>query len=105
MGVVYMDDLLMLAEDGMTEEVIREVQQEWEASSPQWFGEEPVRFCGVEVRKKEDGFVMTHAKDIVERNGVKGRATMPMSKDLNEPEVEENLTPVRFIQRRRRWVS
>ena len=46
--VVYVDDLAVFAEVELARSCIAAVQALWKTSEPEWLGEAPVTFCGLE---------------------------------------------------------
>ena len=46
----------MLSEERIVGEVLHQIRQKWETSTPQWANsEEPLRFCGLEILRQENG--------------------------------------------------
>ena len=74
--MVYVDDIFAVGEEGLLREVVRSIQ-EWKTSPPEWVGEEPIRFLGMEIRKKVDteegeeiwaATQCNYVKDLLRRN-------------------------------------
>ena len=71
--LVYVDDLLILGEEGVVQGSLKRIKEEWDISPPEWLGpHKPVRFLGVDIWKTEEGIFLTqesYAKDVLKRSG------------------------------------
>ena len=55
--VVYVDDMLVAAKEGVMKGFMQRLQQEWKTSAPEVVeGSNSVTFCGMEICEKEGGF-------------------------------------------------
>ena len=41
----------------MVEEATKKVSQTWETTEPQWAGEDPLRFCGIDIYRNTRGLL------------------------------------------------
>ncbi len=117
--MVYVDDIFAIGEKEVLEEVIKEIQKEWNTSEPEWVSTEPLRFLGMEIRKRKAEteeereeevweWVATqtnYTRDLLKRNlGEKEetwhRRKVPISRDPPpDPEERPTLEMVREAQR------
>ena len=91
--LIYVDDMLILSLRDVAEEVIRELQREWETSKPEWLGRTSVRFLGMEITLHEAGYLANQANYIWDKAGTEStrKATAPVTKELN-PQPEDQIT-------------
>ena len=94
--LTYVDDLMVMSSKEITEAVIKNVNEVWTCSTPDWVSEEGwVKFCGLELRWKGDVLQVgqaSYAKELVSRyEGLKERETPLPRLDSEEP-VEEGVT-------------
>ena len=100
MMLVYVDDIFIVGEDDMVEEVKKVIQEEWKTSTPEPVEEEPVRFLGMEVSRKNGVWLATqtnYIKDLLKRNlgddeSKWPRRKIPFSKD-SPRDIPEIPTP------------
>ena len=72
--MVYVDDALILSNDGVVNGLISRMKKTWELSNPEWLGEDaPVRILGMELRRKKDGSIFisqeAYIQDMLKRRG------------------------------------
>ena len=91
---IYVDDVLIAAKQEVIKAAVKRIEQEWPLSDIEWPSEEePLRYCGFEMWKSEEGFDLrqsAYAKELVEKWGVREKMEVPMYK---APEEEEELDP------------
>ena len=73
---MYVDDILVASTEQITEGFLRQLNETWECSKPQWVGdhsEEKMRFCDYEIGRLQDGgFSLSqtsYIQDLLERHG------------------------------------
>lgn len=69
--LVYVDDIFLVGEEKMIEEVKGVIQKEWKTSMPEVVNEEPVRFLGMEVSRRDGVWLATqtnYIRDLLRRN-------------------------------------
>ena len=85
--VVYVDDMLVTAKEGVMKGFMQRLQQEWKTFSPEVVnGGTPVTFCGMEICEKDGGFWLgqsAYIRDLVGRH--------PEVKNLEVPAVKAEL--------------
>ena len=100
--MTYVDDILVVGGAEVTEVVIEKLRQTWSTSNPEWIGEKPVRFLGMEVgkamEKKKDRYVWwlnqeSYIRDLIGRNENLKPRQIPITKDLVDPMPEDQITP------------
>ena len=102
--MVYVDDMLVAAEDTVMKGFMDRLQQEWKTSPPEMVnGKEPVVFCGVEICEREGGFWLgqsAYIRDLVERHRDVKNVDVPAGKmELSEePEEDRTLEEVKEAQ-------
>ena len=95
--------MAVVGEDSVVSLLLERIQQEWKCSSPEFVKEgSSVKFCGFELTKKGDQFVLnqqSYARDLLDRHpGVACRST-PFPGVLDEePETEVRIPDVRAAQ-------
>ena len=92
---VYVDDMLVGAEEAEIEKIMNVIQKTWKCSAPEMVSKEGwVKFCGYELQETEKGgFRMRqlgYINEILRRRGIQGQETQPMFK-LEEGEDEEDV--------------
>ena len=89
---VYVDDMLITAEDPVIQAVIRELRNTWATSDPEFAAEDkPIRFCGFNLHKLREGGFLLNQQDFIQDllqkfPSVSGVAEVPCLK-------EEELSP------------
>ena len=97
--LVYVDDLLVLAEEHALNAVVEAVQKKWDTSRPQKVGEEEVRFLGMELGRTSEGVWLAtqvnYTVDMLKRNLPGSPEDWPTKKTpmLKEVEVEIERKP------------
>ena len=98
---IYVDDVMLAAEDQVIEAARARMDEgEWRLSSPEWAtAEVPMRFCGFEVYKTREGYLVNQkafAEDLVAKWGIQERTDtlsyrLPHedSKDGSPEEIKE----------------
>ena len=94
--LIYVDDMLVMSNPEITNMVVEKIQKTWEVTKPQWVTEtEPVRFCGIEIYKNNEGDYFagqqSFVKEVLKRHNCKEFAASPL-KDNFEPEEELDRT-------------
>ena len=107
--LVYVDDLLILGEEGVVQGSLKRIKEEWDISPPEWLGpHKPVRFLGVDIWKTEVGIFLTqesYAKDVLKRSGDEKEhlSGVPITKDqsqrLEEEDPQKTVESVRLAQK------
>ena len=81
--VVYVDDLLFLAPQGLGEAFVTAVQERWKTSAPEWLSTRPLTFCGMELSQHDNGYRMSqsaYVKELLGRYGVEESASAPITR-------------------------
>ena len=97
--LVYVDDLLVLAEDPVLSMVVEAIRKKWDTSRPQKVGEEEVRFLGMELGRSSEGLWLAtqvnYTLDMLKRNLPGPPETWPTRKTpmLKEIELEVEKKP------------
>ena len=97
--LVYVDDLLVLAEDSVMSMVVEAIRKKWDTSRPQKVGEEEVRFLGMELGRTSEGLWLAtqvnYTLDMLKRNLPGPPETWPTRKTpmLKEIELEVEKKP------------
>eukprot|EP00439_Symbiodinium_sp_Y106_P053438 s3512_g7.t1 len=92
--IVYVDDLAFLGPEDLCWQFVTAIRAKWKTSDPEWIGERPTTFCGIELSRSEAGFRMTqraYTQELLNRYNVDEEAGVPIAK-WTEPESTE---PVR----------
>ncbi|CAE7379306.1 GIP, partial [Symbiodinium sp. CCMP2456] len=92
--VVYVDDLAFFAEAGLAKQFIATVRTLWKTSDPEWLGESPVTFCGVELTKTPLGYRLAqgaYIRELLQRYNIQEDAGVPLVK-WTEPEATGEAT-------------
>ncbi|CAJ1403533.1 unnamed protein product, partial [Effrenium voratum] len=93
--VVYVDDMLVAAKEGVMKGFMQRLQQEWKTSAPEVVeGGTPVTFCGMEICEKEGGFWLgqsAYIRDLVGR--------YPEVKNFDVPAVKVELAEEEEVDR------
>ena len=87
--VVYVDDLAFLAPKGLGEAFVAAVQERWKTSTPEWFSERPLTFCGMELSQHGHGYRMSqsaYVRELLGRYGIEESSSTPITR-WTEPEV------------------
>ena len=87
--VVYVDDLAFLAPRGLGEAFVAAVQERWKTSTPEWFSERPLTFCGMELSQHDHGYRMSqsaYVRELLGRYCIEESASTPITR-WAEPEV------------------
>ena len=87
--VVYVDDLAFLAPRGLGEAFVAAVQERWKTSTPEWFSERPLTFCGMELSQHGHGYRMSqsaYVRELLGRYGIEESASTPITR-WTEPEA------------------
>ncbi len=75
--VIYVDDMLVAAEDGNLQEAFGALKKSWNCSPEEYVNkEQSMRFCGYEIVELETGQVHigqgSYTRDLLERHGIQG---------------------------------
>eukprot|EP00434_Breviolum_minutum_P003898 symbB.v1.2.003425.t1/scaffold183.1/size281544/9 len=108
--MMYVDDALILGSRNVVTSFVEELSSRWELSKPEWLNDQkPVRFLGMDLWKKEEGFFVSqeaYLKDVLRRRGMEEEKgyNIPISKDqsqrLEEPqETDPTIEEVRSAQK------
>ena len=98
MVVVYVDDLMVLAEPHAKHSFLKRLKEEWTCSTPEEVDHEGwVRFCGFELQwsgqgdhKKLKVGQQSYTRDLLNRHQVEHPRPVPMTKaDAELPEEEQ----------------
>ncbi|CAE7208375.1 TY5A, partial [Symbiodinium necroappetens] len=87
--VVYVDDLAFLAPKGLGKAFVAAVQERWKTSTPEWFSERPLTFCGMELSQHGYGYRMSqsaYVRELLGRYGIEESASTPITR-WTEPEA------------------
>ena len=102
--VVYVDDLLITGPQEVVKGCMQRIRSQWECSEPSWVNSEGwTRFCGLELRWREDHLLLgqpAYAKELGQRHGTLPLRTTPLPKidgDM-EPEIDIKIEDVRKAQ-------
>ena len=100
--VVYVDDIIVLSREEIVIAVQKELQREWDTSTPEWLGKVPAKFLGMEISEHEKGFLTSQAAYIQDKTssmGVKD-SKVPTVKDMYPPpEDQADEKDVRLAQK------
>lgn len=86
---IYVDDMLVAAEDGNLEVAFGALKEIWNCSPEEYVGTaHPMRFCGYEIVEMADGGLHigqgSYLRDLLERHGVEGEEKMPVPQITDE---------------------
>ncbi|CAE7029197.1 GIP, partial [Symbiodinium sp. KB8] len=98
--VVYVDDLAFLAPRGLGEAFVAAVQERWKTSTPEWFSERPLTFCGMELSQHGHGYRMSqsaYVRELLGRYGIEESASTPITR-WTEPEALAYLRTERVLE-------
>ena len=66
--MVYVDDALILSNDGVVNGLISRMKKTWELSKPEWLGvDAPVRFLGMDLKRKKNGSIFHFSRSVHSR--------------------------------------
>lgn len=88
---VYVDDLLVAADETMTEQILEELGKRFTLAKPEKVGmHEVVSFCGYEVRKVESGYQLQskYVQELLSRYQVDSSEKCPCPKITDEEDEE-----------------
>ena len=71
MMLIYVDDIFIVGGEEVLKKMMETIQEEWNTSIPEWVGEQPVRFLGMEISRKEEVWMATqrnYIQDLLRRN-------------------------------------
>ena len=89
--VVYVDDIMVLSREEIVIAVQKELQREWDTSTPEWLGKVPAKFLGMEISEHEKGFLTSQAAYIQDKTSsmdVKD-SKVPTVKDMYPPPEDQ----------------
>ena len=88
------------------------MKAQWKTSDPEWIGENPVNFCGLELSRSETGYRMTqcsYIQELLNRYGVEEESGTPITKwtEPNDPSpiTAEKVREAQAITGALLWVS
>lgn len=94
--LVYIDDILISAESHMINQVHAALAERFQLAAPQQASyDQPVQFCGYEILKCHEGFLVgqgKYVKDLLERRGIVSGESCPCPK-VEDDEDEPNPRP------------
>ena len=96
--IVYVDDMMVMADDGVRKAFFERLQQEWKCSENETVGTENwVRFCGFEMKRHENGVGLlvgqkSYTLDLLKRHKDVTPKSYPMPKGEVVGSDEENPT-------------
>ncbi|CAE7524429.1 GIP, partial [Symbiodinium necroappetens] len=100
--VVYVDDLACFGPEGLLQAFLSAVQAKWKTSPPEWLGERPVTFCGIEIARNPTGYRLTqcaYAKELINRYNIEESCAVPIHKWVEpEPAIEPSVDDIRAAQ-------
>ncbi|CAE7242542.1 RE1, partial [Symbiodinium necroappetens] len=110
--VVYVDDLLFLAPQGLGEAFVTAVQERWKTSTPEWLSTRPLTFCGMELSQHDNGYRMSqsaYVRELLGRYCVEESASAPITRwtepDEGPPPVAEEVKEAQAITGALLWLS
>ena len=95
LALVYVDDLLVLGDPQVVEEATKRVSQTWETTAPQWAGEDPLCFCGMDIYRNTEGFFINQSgflRELLRRHSMDARTSNLVMRTTAEPEDEPGKT-------------
>ena len=103
----YVDDLFITGSLAVVEALKDQIQKTWATSSPEWVGEEPVRFLGMEVRRiQEEGkkprWSLTqegYISDLTTQDSSLKERRCPITRDQSNMEVDQKPPTMEDIRR------
>ncbi|CAE7203000.1 true, partial [Symbiodinium sp. CCMP2456] len=100
--VVYVDDLACFGPEGLLQAFLSAVQAKWKTSPPEWLGERPVTFCGIEIARNPTGYRLTqcaYTKELINRYNIEESCAVPIHKWVEpEPAIEPSVDDIRAAQ-------
>ena len=110
----YVDDILVTAPDGLAQALLEHLRTLWQCSPAEvasW--ENPMRFCGYELRETQHGYLITqqnYIRDMCGKHGIESGGGIPASlfKDLGSDETEIDSGTLREAQQlvgEMQWVA
>ena len=96
--VVYVDDLLIIGDDGAAKALMQKIQSVWKCSDPEWVDDKGwVKFCGFEIRRKGGSLLVgqpSYIKELLNRHQVNTTKSVPFAKmDEETMESSEEVDP------------
>ena len=90
---IYVDDMLVAAEDGNLQEAFGALKRSWNCSPEEYVSKErPMRFCGYEIVELEEEQLHigqgSYIRDLLERHGVQGVEKTPIPAISDEEDEE-----------------
>ena len=90
---IYVDDMLVAAEDGNLQEAFGALKKSWNCSPEEYVNkEQPMRFCGYEIVELEEEQLHigqgSYIRDLLERHGVQGVEKTPIPSITDEEDEE-----------------
>ena len=99
---VYVDDLLLTAEEGLLSGLLEAITGLWKCSSPQTLDEEVV-FCGLQIKLESSCYLLGQSKYIQELQqrhaDIRASRTLPSFRDEELSEETPSLSEVREAQK------
>ena len=100
--LTYVDDIFVVAEDGVRKKVLDKIMETWKTSPPDLVGEKPIKFLGMNISKVLDEEIMkevwylnqdSYIRDLLEKFKDPPRQ-IPISRDqaMMEPDPQELIT-------------
>ena len=94
-AAIYVDDILTAGDDGTIRAFLEKLSSTWKCSAAEWVGDQPVKFCGLEISKEGDGFKIhqeSYLRSLIAKHGVEKRSSqlrieMPIEEDEKSLEV------------------
>ena len=90
--VVYVDDLLITGEGPVVQSMLEKIQEKWTCSPPSWMSETPIKFCGLEISKRQNGVFVnqkSYAAELCGRYQCQRSKPIPFSPALASQMTEE----------------
>ncbi|CAE7887157.1 GIP, partial [Symbiodinium necroappetens] len=110
--VVYVDDLAFLAPRGLGEAFVAAVQERWKTSTPEWFSERPLTFCGMELSQHDHGYRMSqsaYVRELLGRYCIEESASTPITRwaepEVGSPPSSEEVKEAQAITGALLWLS
>ena len=84
-----------LGDPQVVDEATKRVSQAWETTEPRWAGEDPLRFCGMDIYRNTEGFFINQSgflRELLRRHSMDSNASNLVMRATTEPEDEPGKT-------------
>ena len=91
--VIYVDDILILSVERIVTAIRDALQREWDTSTPEWLGEKPAKFLGMEISEHDRGYHTNQFSYIQDKSDPsdRRRARVPTVREMYPPPEDEVL--------------